>query len=70
MAPDLICYLSNENYGTFSNVEVKKGMKVHIIGLRANEGMRDKRIIASLLEILRSENIYQGNYIPIEELQK
>lgn len=70
MAPDLICYLSNEDYGTFSNVEIKKGMNVHVIGLKANEKMRNKKIIDSFMEILKKTNIYQGDYIKIEDLHK
>lgn len=68
MAPDLISYMSNENYGALSNVELREGMIVTIFGLKSDIKIRNSRIIKAFEETLNEFNIYDGEYIPIENL--
>lgn len=66
MAPDSICYIGR--MGSMSNVEVAKGQEVTIIGIPANERIRQPEIVQSFMDELKALNIYDGNYIPIENI--
>ncbi len=68
MAPDLICYLGET--GAMSNVEIQIGDKVTIFGLAANEKMRSKNIVDGFMSELKALDIYNGEYISIENLHR
>lgn len=66
MAPDLICYMTPT--GPLTNMEIEEGMVVNVVGLPANNKMRQDVIVNSFLDILKTLCGYDGPYIPIEKL--
>ncbi|MCT4604774.1 MAG: DUF917 domain-containing protein [Marinisporobacter sp.] len=69
MAPDLICYMTED--GPLSNVEIvtkKVGTPITIVGLPTDEKMRNDYIIEGFMDILKELNFYNGEYISIEKL--
>lgn len=68
MAPDLICFIATD--GTvFTNatpdVAAVKDKEVVVFGARAQEAMRDPKIVASFLALLRTLG-YGGPYVPFD----
>ena len=68
MAPDSICYIGEK--GALSNVEIKVGDKVTVVGISAFEQMRKNSIVSSFMAELKALNIYDGEYIRLEALHK
>ncbi len=68
MAPDSICYIGDK--GAMSNVEIREGDDVTIIGISADKKMRVKSIVTGFMEELKVLNVYDGAYITIEALHK
>lgn len=66
MAPDLICYIGPQ--GSLSNVEIKEGQRLSVVGIPANYRMRNPLIVDSFMKELSALQIYDGPYIPIERL--
>lgn len=67
MAPDSICWLTKEGE-PLTNVDIKEGMEVSVLGKRAHEKWRTPEGFKVFKRTL--ENIgYKGEYIPIEKLQ-
>lgn len=67
MAPDGIGYV-NKNGQALSNADLKKGDKVYVVGVRAQERLRtDAYLKAQFLAGLKNVGYY-GKYVPIEDL--
>lgn len=64
MAPDLICYMTNE--GALTNVEIAQGQTITIFGLPCSNKMRSEFIIDRFMKIISSLELYNGLYMPIE----
>lgn len=71
MGPDLICYLTPDGIPLTNadNLKDKKGSELALIGLKAPEQLRQGSIVNGFLDLLARFG-YQGEYKPIEELQK
>jgi hypothetical protein len=65
MGPDLICYMG-EN-GPLTNADIKVGLKITLIGLKADPPVRAASIVAMYMDVA-SKLGYKGPYIPIEDL--
>lgn len=66
MAPDLLCYISKD--GPLSNVEIKLGDCVSVLGIGCNQALRTSSIVKSFMDELKRLDIYKGEYIPIEKI--
>lgn len=66
MAPDLICYINDQ--GPVTNVEIKEGLDITVIGIAVNNAMRINKITDRFMTILSNLQCYKGSYIPIENL--
>lgn len=69
LGPDLICYVTPDGV-PLTNIEIKEGQELVIVGLKSPEKVRqDESIVRGYLTILKALG-YQGEYIPIEKLQR
>lgn len=68
MAPDLICWIDLEG-NPLTNADIKEGMEVAAIGIKAHEKMRSSKALAPFERILK-EFGYAGNYLSIDEIVK
>jgi hypothetical protein len=69
MAPDLICMVDDLKVRPFTNVEVRAGLKVAVLGIPANPRIRGREgynLFRHLLELMG----YRGPFIPVEEAVK
>ena len=68
LMPDLICTVSLD--GTpLTNVDIQKGMKVGVIGLRANDKLRSVRAIEKFRHLYKEAGL-EIEYKPLEELNE
>ncbi|MCJ8319138.1 MAG: DUF917 domain-containing protein [Colwellia sp.] len=67
MAPDLICYLTPEG-DSLSNADLKKGDKIYLLGIKADDRLRKSPILDAFLDVLKTVGYY-GPYQTIENLQ-
>ena len=68
IAPDLICWLSTDGR-PLTNADIKEGLEVAVIGIKADERWRKPEGLAVFRPVL-AELGYTGEYIPIEKLLK
>ncbi|NTS77520.1 DUF917 family protein [Catenovulum sp. SM1970] len=71
MAPDLICYLTQDGK-SLSNADLSNltsDEKIYLIGIKANARLRQAPLLNSFMQVLKSIDFY-GSYQPIEVLQK
>lgn len=66
MVPDLMCYMTPQ--GPVSNVEIKEGDRVTLIGLPGPLEMKNEFTIEKFMNVLKHLDIYHGDYQPIEEI--
>lgn len=71
MAPDLICYLGETGVPRTNAESFQAGENLTIIGIKAPDELRQaQKIIASFSILIKKINQeYEGDYIPIENLQ-
>ncbi len=68
ISPDLTCWMTTEGR-PLTNADIKKGLDVAVIGVKAHERWRTPEGLAVYRPVLE-ELGYTGKYIPIEKLQK
>jgi uncharacterized protein len=66
IAPDLICCLSQDGL-PLTNVDMREGLEVAFIGLKAPEKLRVPQAFKVFADVLHKMG-FTGSYIPIEEL--
>lgn len=64
MSPDALCYLGADGSG-LSNVEVKVGLNLYVIGVQALAPMRSPAIVKAFLNAFRPLG-YGGSYLPFQ----
>lgn len=66
MVPDLMCYITPQ--GPISNVEIKEGDRVTVVGIPGPIEMRNDFTVEKFMNVLEHLDIYHGEYKPIEEI--
>lgn len=68
ISPDLICWMTTDGR-PLTNADIKEGMEVAVIGIKASERWRTPEGLAVFRPVL-AELGYTGEYTPIEKLLK
>ncbi len=68
ISPDLTCWMTTDGK-PLTNADIKEGLEVAVIGIKAHERWRTPEGLAVYRPVLE-ELDYTGKYIPIEKLQK
>ncbi|MCS7135851.1 MAG: DUF917 domain-containing protein [Nitrososphaerota archaeon] len=66
ISPDLICWMTTDGR-PLTNADIKEGLEVAVIGIKAHERWRTPEGLAVFRPVL-AELGYTGDYIPIEKL--
>jgi DUF917 family protein len=68
ISPDLTCWMTTDGK-PLTNADLKTGMEVAVIGIKAHERWRTTEGLAVYKPVL-AELGYTGKYVPVEQLQK